>query len=123
MHVCEHFGLFVFFLPFQTVLLITMGVYEKVPWHFSRGKKVIRTRWIDTNKGDEANPDLRSRLVGKKEFADSLDPNLYAAAPPIEAMRFIVSLAATMTRSEKNMLMTIDLRRAYFHAAIEKGLC
>ena len=42
-----------------------MQVYTKVSRSLARGKKIIRTRWIDINKGDEANPDMRSRLVGK----------------------------------------------------------
>ena len=44
-----------------------MGVYERV--HRSEqlrtGGKIIGTKWIDTNKGDAANPNIRSRLVGK----------------------------------------------------------
>ena len=97
-----------------------MGVYIKVPRWMARGKKVIRTRWVDVNKGDEANPDLRSRLVGK-EFADGVDPNLYAATPPIEPMRYIISKAATGDANVKKLqLMTNDVRRAYFHAAIER---
>ena len=71
-----------------------MGVYRKVPRWEANGKKIIKTRWIDVNKGDESNPDLRSRLVGK-EYADSVDPSLYAATPPVEAMRMILSAAAT----------------------------
>ena len=42
------------------------GVYEKVPvsecWN-STGKPPIGTRWVDVNKGDDQNPDYRSRLV------------------------------------------------------------
>ena len=30
-----------------------MKVYVKVPRHVARGKKIIKTRWIDINKGDE----------------------------------------------------------------------
>ena len=30
------------------------------------GGKIIGTRWIDVNKGDEKNPVYRSRLVGKE---------------------------------------------------------
>ena len=72
------------------------------------------------NKGDEAKPDLRSRLVGK-EFADSIDPSLYAATPPIEAMRLILSRAATAVPNGKDkIVMTNDVRRAYFHAAITR---
>ena len=29
------------------------------------GWKVIQTRWIDINKGDDENPNYRSRLAGK----------------------------------------------------------
>ena len=31
----------------------------------AKGWKVIKTRWIDINKGDDNNPVYRSRLVGK----------------------------------------------------------
>ena len=30
-----------------------------------KGYKIIQTRWIDIDKGDEDNPNYRSRLVGK----------------------------------------------------------
>ena len=30
------------------------------------GYKLVDTRWIDTDKGDEAKPNYRSRLVGKE---------------------------------------------------------
>ena len=29
------------------------------------GYKIVNTRWIDTDKGDEANPNYRSRIVGE----------------------------------------------------------
>ena len=45
-----------------------IGVYAKVPrWEAAAaGCKVIITRWLDVNKGDEANPDYRARLVGRE---------------------------------------------------------
>ena len=52
-------------------------------------------RWIVTNKGDWGDPNYRSRLVGR-EFNTSKDDSLYAATPPIEALRIIVSHAATI---------------------------
>ena len=44
-----------------------MKVWEKIPRRVAqaRGWKVIKTRWIDINKGDDLNPVYRSRLVGK----------------------------------------------------------
>ena len=46
-------------------------VYDKVHRQYAmRNKwKIIKTRWIDINKGDDDNPVYRSRLVGK-EFND-----------------------------------------------------
>ena len=43
-------------------------VYDKIPRHQAiKGKwKIIRTRWIDINKGDEENPLYRSGLAGKE---------------------------------------------------------
>ena len=45
-----------------------LGVYTKVPRDHARrdGCKVITTKWIDVNKGDEATPNVRSRLVGRE---------------------------------------------------------
>ena len=77
--------------------------------------KLVRTKWIDTNKGDQAHPDYRSRLVAM-EFNDGQDPSLFAATPPLEAMRFLVHLAATKRKGENHCLMTIDVKRAYFNA-------
>ena len=42
------------------------GVYQKVPveeaWK-KTGKSPIRVKWVDVNKGDDDNPEYRSRLV------------------------------------------------------------
>ena len=60
-----------------------MGVYEVVPRSQidECGGKLIDTRWIDTNKADELNPEYRSRLVGRKSKTGK-DDSLYASAPP-----------------------------------------
>ena len=64
------------------------------------GKAPIKSRWIDINKGDSKNPLHRSRLVGK-EFNDGKDPTLFAATPPLEALKVLVSDAATVERGRK----------------------
>ena len=66
------------------------------------------------NKGDSVNTNYRSRLVGK-EFKTYADDALYAATPPLEALRLIVSRAAT-DDGTKRELMINDVARAYFHA-------
>ena len=44
------------------------GVYAKVPMEeATRTKaKLITTRWVDINKGDEVDPKYRSRLVARE---------------------------------------------------------
>ena len=42
----------------------TMGVWEPIPR--PKNEKVISTRWVDVNKGDEQRPKYRSRLVARE---------------------------------------------------------
>ena len=72
-----------------------MGVYKKVPWEEAKklGCKVITTKWLDTNKGDEQKPNYRSRLVGRElKFDKRLD--LFSATPPLETLKFLCSICA-----------------------------
>ena len=57
-------------------------VWVKIPRSEAtqRGWKVLKARWIDINKGDDKNPLLRSRFVGK-EFNDGPMDGLFAGTP------------------------------------------
>ena len=47
----------------------TFKVYDKVPRNeaYERtGRKPIAVRWVDVNKGDDINPEIRCRLVAKE---------------------------------------------------------
>ena len=95
-----------------------MKVYEKVPRAEQKetGGKIIGTKWIDVNKGDSDNPRIRSRLVGK-EFRTGPDDALFASTPPLEALRAVISRAATVgPGEEKKEVMVNDVSRAYFYA-------
>ena len=102
-----------------------LGVYEVVPRDHQKktGGKVIGTRWVDVNKGDAANPNCRSRLVGR-EFNVGRDDSLYAATPPLEALRLVLSDAATWTGTnrERKAIMINDVRRAYFYARATRDI-
>ena len=67
------------------------NVWGVVPREEARrnGWKIIKSRWIDVNKGDDISAQYRSRLVGE-EFADKRIDGLFAATPPLEALRFLV---------------------------------
>ena len=94
-----------------------MGVYTKVQRH--SGMKIISTKWIDTNKGDTTDPNYRARLVGR-EIAMTKRDDLFAATPPLESLRYIVSTCASNQLhpepSERYCLMSNDIKRAYFYA-------
>jgi hypothetical protein len=68
------------------------GVYIKVPieecWT-NTGKDPIGTRWVDVNKGDESNPDYRSRLVAQEIKRDNRE-DLFAATPPLDAKKMLM---------------------------------
>ena len=100
-------------------------VYEKVPteecWR-ETGAAPIGTRWVDVNKGDDDKPEYRSRLVAK-EIKTNKREDLFAATPPLEALKILLSLAVTEGigyqpggKLQGCKLDFIDVRRAYFHA-------
>ena len=64
-------------------------VGPEVAWK-KGGKKPLRTRWVDVNKGDEKNPDVRCRLVAK-DIAFQRDDSFFAATPLLGALRMLLS--------------------------------
>ena len=102
---------------------LKMGVYEYVSREEATrsGKgKIIKGRWIDINKGDSKNPDYRSRFVGK-EFNTGVDSSLYAATPPLEALKLLISGAASERRRGTHMMFS-DVKRAYFNAPTNREI-
>ena len=103
-----------------------MQVYDVVPrdtiWQ-TLGK-LIDTRWIDTNKADESNPEYRSRLGGR-EFNTGKADSLYASTPPLESLRVVLSWASTVEidiGKHENEVLINDVRRAYFYAGASRNL-
>ena len=93
-------------------------VCEVVPMEEARrdGWKIIKSRWIDINKGDDIAAQYRSRLVGK-EFADKRIDGLVAGNSPLEALRFLVHEAATVEGEEEEQekfTMVNDVAMAFF---------
>ena len=80
------------------------------------GKRPLGSRWVDVNKGDRTKPDVRSRLVAQ-EIAHHRNDDFYAATPPLEALRMLLSIAAS-TRGCKVFVM--DARWAHLHATVDR---
>lgn len=101
-----------------------MQVHSKVDRNVAKqiGAKIITTRWIDTNKGDDKNPDYRARLVGREIKTDQR-PDLFAATPPIESLRMILSICASNQQgTSPYRILSSDIKRAYFFAKAKRPI-
>ena len=110
------------------------GVWIKVPKQEARaktGRPPISVRWVDVNKGDEIALNYRSRLVARQMKAmDSSGQSYFAPAPPLEALRTVLSMAVTAIGKHvpdwkpdspnRTQLSFVDVSRAYFNAAINE---
>ena len=109
------------------------GVWLKRPKEDARaktGRSPISVRWVDVNKGDDMNPRYRSRLVARQLKAhDRSGASYFAPTPPLEALRTVLSMAATQIgswvpvldpKSSKRMQISfVDIARAYFNARLD----
>jgi len=106
------------------------GVYRIVPRSMcleETGKAPIPLRWIDTNKGDNKNPNYRSRQVvreikARKKLVDQLSPEeTFSSMPPLEAMYTMLSFFMTtgvkphMVQAVRKKLGIFDIKRAHFY--------
>ena len=91
------------------------------------GKRPITTKWVCTNKGDDAAPNYRCRWVAR-EFRDDQDV-IFAATAPYESIRLLLSIAAAkeeeMSRKgkvgeQRLQISMIDVNRAYFNAIVDE---
>ena len=124
--------------------VVDKQVWKVVPRAMAQqnGWKVIPTRWIDVNKGDSQQPNYRSRLVAK-EFNTGEQDGLFAATPPLEAVRLLISDAATIedavdgsprahtarpgaplsSGASGKVIMVNDVARAFFEAPVKRTVC
>jgi hypothetical protein len=88
-------------------------------------------RWVDVNKGDDVEANVRSRLVARQLKAlDTSGTSYFAPAPPLEALRTILSLAMTRYKAhqpiwdpcspKRQQVSGMDVVRAYFNAKIDR---
>ena len=87
----------------------------------------MTVRWVDVNKRDDPNPNVRSHLVARR-IRQAGEEAMFAPTPPLEALRSIISMAATdlpgrpahvrAPKSERRtQLSVMDIPRDYFNAS------
>ena len=79
--------------------MVNKGIWSLVPigmsWELT-GKGPVSVRWVDQNKGGEGAMEVRCRLVARDfKGNDKGRDDLFAATPPLEAKRMLLSRAAT----------------------------
>ena len=92
------------------------------------GRSPISVRWVETNKGDDDNPNVRSRLVAR-EIRTAGQNAIFAPTPPLESLRMVLIWAATdllggdfrkhvrdPSSDDRTQVLLIDISRAYFNA-------
>ena len=103
------------------------GVYKIVQRSVAyarTGKAPISVRWVYVNKGDDRQPDIRARLVAREIRHEASDGSMFAATPPLEALKFLLSLASSSPSKcgtkDEIKISFVDARRAYFNAKCDE---
>ena len=104
-----------------------MGVWEVIDR--PANERVISTRWVDVNKGDETHPKYGSRFVARELKQKS---DFFASMPPITALRALFTLAVTMRvpnlvgklaqMDPTTCLIFIDVKKAHFWSPARRRL-
>jgi len=91
------------------------------------GKRPITTRWVDVDKGRDGEVCVRSRLVARdfKLKNDELSLDVFAATPPLDAVRLVLRMAMVdgifenIERRGKVKLMFIDVKKAHLNGVVD----
>ena len=69
------------------------------------GKPPISVRWVDVNKGDDREPNIRSRLVAR-QIRQAGEEAIFAPTPPLEALEVYCLWLLPTSRSSRSMCET-----------------
>ena len=108
--------------------MMNKGIWREVDeqecWNVTGGPPVT-VKWVDTNKGSEDSPIIRSRLVARdfKQRGDKDRQDLFAATPPLEMKRMLISRAATIPLNGRmRKLLFIDVKKAHLNPLCEQDV-
>lgn len=72
--------------------------------------------WVDMNKEDDKRPNYCSRIVAK-EIRTHSRPDLFAAIPPVDHIKYLISRVASSQRCPRpSYFMVNDVNKAYLFA-------
>ena len=93
------------------------GLWRVVPRErLEEGQKVTSVKWVDTNKGTDEKPVIRCRLVARDfRGADRDREDLFAATPPWELKKLLMSRAAYRGDNKTRKILLIDVKKAHLN--------
>ena len=117
----------------EMVYMRMLKVFEYAPLEEAReatGRAPISVDGVDVDKGDDSRPEYRSRLVAQEtKWVTSLSPEdvyaVFAATPPLEALRFILSCAMTEMKEDRSadrVIAFLDISRAHLHSPVRRAI-
>jgi hypothetical protein len=93
------------------------------------GYSPISVRWVDLNRGDLENPEIRSRLCVQetRRVSGHMDPGeVFSGTPPLECLRMLASVCmcveAATIESDDVVMLFLDVSRAHQHALMRRDL-
>ena len=89
------------------------------------GKKPVSVKWVDTDKGSGAESIIRCRLVARdfKVKGERDREDLFAATPPLELIRALISRTASRNNYEKvKKMLFIDAKKAHLNPKCDEDV-
>eukprot|EP00959_Pyramimonas_sp_CCMP1952_P404673 8481003-Pyramimonas_sp.AAC.1 len=109
-------------LKYMNDMQVLKEVPESFCWEETKAKP-IPVKWVDVNKGDDARPEIRCRLVAKElksaqTKAGIFRDDVFSATPPQEGVKILFSKMMSRKRGDcrQRKRMFIDISRAHFHS-------
>ena len=91
-----------------------LGLWEVVPREQAEAKRVVSVKWVDTDKGTKESSLIRSRLVARDfRVPDKDREDLFAATPPWELKKLLMSQAANKEGGKTRKILLIDVKKAH----------
>ena len=84
----------------------------------------MTVKWVDTNKGTEEAPKIRSRLVARdfKKKGEKDREDLFVATPPLELKRMLMSKTASIALDGRiRKMMFVDGKKSPHHSEARSG--
>ena len=92
--------------------LMNHHVFDEVPGSEAVGKKLIRARWLNDDRGEKARERLVTVIIAA--FEGKRDDH-HAMTPPLIVARMLLSGVATGSKSRRRILGIHDIQVAFFH--------